>query len=119
MCQPAAGIDRNRQLLILLANTNVLPRPEEDGHDKKDKTGKKRGHEVSKELGKEAGKADPAKPQTKEPEPTLAITKEAVKHTSKDVPKEALQKSTADTKPTVISPAPNTARPPLKETQAP
>jgi rod shape-determining protein MreC len=34
-CQPTAGIDRNRQLLILMVDTNVPPRPEDDAFDRK------------------------------------------------------------------------------------
>ena len=41
-CQPLAGIDRNRQLLILLVDSNLPPRPApEDSRDLKNKTSKK------------------------------------------------------------------------------
>lgn len=54
VCQPAAGIDRNKQLLILLADTNLPPRPEEESRDKKDKAAKHLGRDAPKEASKEA-----------------------------------------------------------------
>ncbi|GAA4021592.1 rod shape-determining protein MreC [Actimicrobium antarcticum] len=43
VCQPSAGIDRNKQLLILLAQPKAEPRPPPvDAKDKKDRTGKTR-----------------------------------------------------------------------------
>jgi rod shape-determining protein MreC len=59
-CQPMAGIDRNRQLLILLAENKFPPPPpqEETKDGKKDK-GKKRMSEV-KDPKKEPAKADDA-----------------------------------------------------------
>lgn len=44
-CQPAAGMDKNRQMLILLVETNLPPHPDtEENHDNANKieTGKKR-----------------------------------------------------------------------------
>ncbi|MBO9536215.1 rod shape-determining protein MreC [Herbaspirillum sp.] len=35
VCQPLAGIDRHRQLLVLLVEQNLLPRPEPDATDEK------------------------------------------------------------------------------------
>lgn len=68
VCQPTAGIDRNRQLLILLASPNLEPRPpSEDDRDKKDKLGKKRGRDMGRD--KEAPAA--AGPATT-PAPTKA-----------------------------------------------
>ncbi|QDZ29204.1 rod shape-determining protein MreC [Noviherbaspirillum sp. UKPF54] len=66
-CQPAAGIDRNRQLLILLTDTQLPPRPEpEDGRDKK---AKKHPGDVAKDAkkegsNKEGANAAPAAPAT-------------------------------------------------------
>lgn len=61
VCQPLAGIDRNRQLLILLTETTHPPRPEpDDGRDKKDKTGKKRALESLKEPAKDVATGQPA-----------------------------------------------------------
>lgn len=49
VCQPLAGIDNNKQLLILLADASVQPAPPaaEDGKTKKDKSGKKRADAAS------------------------------------------------------------------------
>ncbi len=66
VCQPSAGIDRNKQLLILLAEAKSAPRPEPEGaKDKKEKPVKKTGRggvpepakEPVKQSGKEAVKA--------------------------------------------------------------
>lgn len=40
LCRPLAGLDKNRQVLILLTDTHVVPRPPEE--DKNEKSGKKR-----------------------------------------------------------------------------
>ncbi len=65
ICQPLAGIDRNRQLLILLTDTNFPPRPEPEDF-KKEKAARKSAadaaKEAPKEAGKEAAKAQPAAP---------------------------------------------------------
>ena len=48
-CQPTAGVDRNRQLLILLAEPKAPPRPApEDSRDHKERGAKKRLKEVAK-----------------------------------------------------------------------
>lgn len=61
VCQPTAGIDRNKQLLILLTEAKMPPRLEpEDGRDKKEKSVKKRDPDGVKESAKEPGK-EPAK----------------------------------------------------------
>ena len=78
VCQPLAGIDRNRQLLILLTDPNLPPRPDpEDARDKKDKHGKKRIAESMKEAQKEAPKA-PATPATPAPAPATPEKKAPV-----------------------------------------
>lgn len=65
VCQPLAGIDRNRQLLILLTETTFPPRPEaDDNRDKKDKMGKKRATEGAKESPKDAPPAATNVPAT-------------------------------------------------------
>jgi rod shape-determining protein MreC len=48
VCQPLAGINNNKQLLILLADASLQPaRPAEDSKGKKDKSGKKRADAAS------------------------------------------------------------------------
>ncbi len=67
ICQPLAGIDRNRQLLILLTESNFPPRPEpDDTKDKKDKMGRKRGADSMKEPARDAPK-DPLKEAAPQP----------------------------------------------------
>jgi rod shape-determining protein MreC len=59
MCQPLAGIDRNRQLLVLLVDMNILPRPDDEVKATKDKgAGKKRVTDGGKDAAtsKEADK---------------------------------------------------------------
>lgn len=53
VCQPLAGIDRNRQLLILLTEANFPPRPAPED-PKKEKAAKKRESEAAKEAAKHA-----------------------------------------------------------------
>lgn len=53
MCQPAAGIDRNRQLLILLVDSKAPRLAAEEQKDKKDKLGRRHANGV-KEAGAEA-----------------------------------------------------------------
>lgn len=49
LCKPTAGIDHNRQLLILLAESKIAPRmPPEETRDRKDRGSKKRGKEAPK-----------------------------------------------------------------------
>jgi rod shape-determining protein MreC len=57
VCQPSAGIDRNKQLLILLAQPKAAPRPPpEESLDRKDKAGRSRQRDAAK-----AAKSAPAK----------------------------------------------------------
>lgn len=92
VCQPLAGIDRNRQLLILLTESNFPPRP--DPEDIKDKASKKHGAEGGKEPAKEAAK-EPPKDAAKEPAKDSAkqTPKEPVKEAPKEVHKEAVKES--------------------------
>jgi rod shape-determining protein MreC len=99
VCQPAAGIDRNRQLLILLADTKLPARPEEESKDKKESAPKHHGHEPAKEAQKEpvttASKpATPATaapavaaPSTAAPATAAAAPKAPVKEPAKAMPK--------------------------------
>jgi rod shape-determining protein MreC len=57
VCEPSAGIDRNKQLLVLLPEAKFIPRPEpEEARDKKDKQVRRRGRGGAKEPAKEAVK---------------------------------------------------------------
>lgn len=89
VCQPLAGIDRNRQLLVLLAEQQFPPRPEpEDPKEKKEKA-KKRAADAQKE----------------------AAQKEAAqKEGTKDAPKEAAP-AAQDAKTPAAQPAPTPAKP--------
>lgn len=72
VCQPVAGIDRNRQLLILLTEANFTPRPSPE--DLKDKAGKKPAAEHAKDGAKTPVTAAPKK----EVAPAAAVQKIAV-----------------------------------------
>jgi rod shape-determining protein MreC len=50
ICQPMAGIDRNRQLLILLAEKNTPPRPPDDAAGKKGKPTGMFSHAATREI---------------------------------------------------------------------
>lgn len=52
VCQPSAGIDRNRQLLILLADSRAAPRLAPDEPTDK-RTSRKRAQEAAREAAKE------------------------------------------------------------------
>jgi rod shape-determining protein MreC len=60
VCQPSAGVDRNRQLLILLAEAKFAPREEpEEVKEKKEKNAKKRAAlKEAKDAPKTDGKAE-------------------------------------------------------------
>ncbi len=70
-CQPSAGIDRNKQLLILLAQPKSAPRlAPEEARDKKEKGGKSRQHDSNKEPVKDTARSpvkDPVKGAQKAP----------------------------------------------------
>jgi rod shape-determining protein MreC len=72
ICQPSAGIDRNRQLLILLTDSRLPPRPPPE-EIKKDKFGKKRAYDAAKEAAKEAAEAK-KDPNKNNPPPPKATT---------------------------------------------
>lgn len=68
VCQPLAGIDRNKQLLILLVEPEFAPRPEPEGaRDKKDRPAKKQ------DGLKESAKA-PATTAVKSPPGSTPVT---------------------------------------------
>jgi rod shape-determining protein MreC len=62
LCEPIAGVNRNRQLLILLTGENFPPRPTDEEKDK-GKGGKGfLKHAASRDSAKDAGSAQPAPP---------------------------------------------------------
>lgn len=67
VCQPAAGVDRNQQFLILLNEQKTPPRPPPEEH-KKEKGPKKR----MKDAGKEAAQPAPAAAQAAAASPVAA-----------------------------------------------
>jgi rod shape-determining protein MreC len=68
VCQPLAGIDRNRQLLILLTESNMLPRPApEESRDKKEKLVKRRIADGGREPPVKEPAPEAAKPEAKQP----------------------------------------------------
>lgn len=70
MCQPAAGVDRNRQLLILLIDSRQAPRPPvEEPKDKKGKLIKRRDQDAAKEAAKDAAPAAAKPVPAKAPTP--------------------------------------------------
>lgn len=73
VCQPSAGIDRNRQLLILLTETKLQLRPMEDGT--KDKNAKMTGilrHAASRTNGTSGKGLDTPPPEQPATQPTTA-----------------------------------------------
>jgi rod shape-determining protein MreC len=83
LCKPAAGISRNRQLLILLVETNKLPPPDtEDVRVKKEKLNRKVTRDSSKDAAEAATAKEPAKEAGKDG------GKDAVKDTPKDAAKD-------------------------------
>lgn len=115
LCQPAAGIDRNRQLLILLAETDIPQRPEsEDDRDKKDKLGRKRTRDLFRDGAKEPQRAAPASP-TEAAEVAPDVLRDKPKQPAQEaaMPKEAPRPVTDQTK---TAPA---APPPQKKASAP
>lgn len=86
LCQPTAGVDRNRQLLILLAEAKVPPRmPPEESRDRKEKGSKKKARDAAKAAAAApapaaagaapaaAGKAAPAAGAARTPTPATAV----------------------------------------------
>lgn len=88
VCQPLAGVDRNRQLLILLNEPNIPPRPAPE--DVKERAAKVHGVSLAKEPAKEVPKDAPkavVKPQQNEPAkvPPKEAPKEPLKEARRDV----------------------------------
>lgn len=127
VCQPLAGIDRNRQLLILLTDPKATPRPPPEVEDKKNKSGKRTGREAAKDGVKEAAKEsakDVVKMPAKDapPVPANGVTKVPVKEPVKDAAKMPLKDAaTAPVKDVAkVVPAKDAVKVPAKvETQEP
>ncbi|MFC7518765.1 rod shape-determining protein MreC [Herbaspirillum sp. GCM10030257] len=62
VCLPIAGVDRNRQLLILLTEENLPPRPEPDNPKEKAKAGKRHGEAAKEQQAPADATKDVAKP---------------------------------------------------------
>lgn len=108
VCQPLAGIDRNRQLLILLTELNLPPRPAHEGS--RDKAEKKPGDEVAKEAPKELPKETPKGPPKETPKtPAQEPKKEVVTTAVEQKAPVPMQKSAVEPKkpvPELKPPAP-------------
>ncbi len=66
-CQPAAGVDRNRQLLILLVDARPPREEPEESKDKKDKPGRRHDASPSAEASAVAPVTAPAAPAAAKP----------------------------------------------------
>jgi rod shape-determining protein MreC len=60
VCQPLAGIDRNRQLLILLTEVNFPPRPAPEDPKREKAAKREAAKEAAKDAAKDAAKQPPA-----------------------------------------------------------
>lgn len=116
VCQPLAGIDRNRQLLILLTEGTFPPRPAPED-PKKDRAAKKREAELTKDAARNAAPdaapspaAPAAAPATATATPNAAADKAATGATAAPVPQAPAKPATiAPVKP-AQAPAAGTAR---------
>jgi rod shape-determining protein MreC len=80
LCTPSAGVERHRQLLILLVATENLPRPEtEDSRTKKEKINRKVTRDSAREPVKEPIKEELQVAPAKSPEASKVPVKEAIK----------------------------------------
>ena len=106
VCQPSAGIDRNRQVLILLVDTTTLPRPADEARDKKDKMGKKHGQDGTKDPAIVESPKDVAKTVQKDAATggPKSTTPESSRGTAKPVV--ATAKPGTNTSPSPKAPAP-------------
>lgn len=93
ICQPLAGIDRNRQLLILLAEEEIPPRPAPE-ELKKEKVGKKHIIDIvpdatkdpSKGVSKESLSAPALAKKTSAEQPASAVANPSQKESAAAVP---------------------------------
>ena len=87
VCMPSAGIDRHRQLLILLVDQSQAQRPDTAvAVDKDDKLLKRRLRESSKEQSDERSKTPPAEERTGTPSVTQAALPAAAPATAVTTP---------------------------------
>jgi rod shape-determining protein MreC len=121
LCQPSAGIDRNRQLLILLVDTAMPPRPAPEDLEKKDKLGRKRMYGLTKEA---TPPANPAAAVPAAPVPAGTATgatapaATGVKDVAKDAQKPATAAATAPKEGPKAAPVPAQAVPADAKPQA-
>ena len=112
VCQPSAGIDRNKQLLILLAQARAAPRlAPEPVKDKKDKTGKARAHDSSKAAAKEPVKSNAKDAPQNAPQ---GAAKERPQELPQDLPKNTpkrILKDAANAPPDAAAKAPGKSTP--------
>lgn len=96
ICVPSAGIEKNRQLLILLVSTNNLSRPDtEDIRVKKEKINRKVTRDAARELAAESPDGMVQKP-VDGPRPANPDIQNAPVKDSKDVSKDAVKDAAKD-----------------------
>lgn len=93
LCTPSAGIDRNKQLLILLVSSNNLPRPDtEDIRVKKEKLNRKVTRDAAREAPPDTQSMMPQKSvDTVIPAPLVTPAKDSSKNSGKDNGKEVVK----------------------------
>lgn len=120
MCQPSAGVGRNKHLLILMPEAKLAPRSEADDLiEKKDKPVKKRVPEAAKDPAKAAA-APEARTETKDASVQNAAVKPAPANSSAlIVPKPTATVQAAPRQLTPAQVAPKPAAQPLPNPNAP
>ena len=114
VCLPSAGVDRHKQLLILLVEQNKSPRPEPEGNnDKSDKLLKRRLRDSSKET-ETASKEAPseARKGAAAVAPGNAVTPAATPAAA--TPAAAARPAATPATTPVVTPAPKPAAPPAR-----
>jgi rod shape-determining protein MreC len=125
VCTPVAGVDRHKQLLILLVDTNVPPRPPEVEPIKYDKNAKLSLDVHDKPLGKAVEKAPVAGAAAAvklDAKPVVATLTPAVKPTAATpaATPEAKPETKSEIKPTIPpKPAPPAVTPAATPSQPP
>jgi rod shape-determining protein MreC len=120
VCQPLAGIDRNRQLLILLTDANFPPRPAPED-PKKDRALKKREGEATKDAAKQApAGVVPATAATAAPPQAPAAAPDGNPAAAAPAAKSASEKpAPAATPAQAVTPVAVTAKPPTASNNNP